>query len=130
RVAIKVLRPDLTRNQDAVQRFTQEAQSATQIEHPNIVFVMDMGQEQSDGALYIVQEFLTGTDLRRRLASGGKLAVGEAIATMLPIMNALVAAHERGIVHRDLKPENVFLARGPNGETVPKLIDFGVSKIM
>ena len=130
RVAIKVLRPDLTRNQEALQRFTQEAQAATQIEHPNIVYVLDMGQEPSDGSLYIVQEFLTGIDLRRRLEHDRVLSLQEAIATIVPIMNALVAAHERGIVHRDLKPENIFLARNLAGEIVPKVIDFGVSKIM
>ncbi len=130
RVAIKVLRPELLRSNEAVQRFTQEAQAATSIEHPNIVYVLDMGQEPSDGSLYIVQEYLTGIDLRRRLEHDKRLSVQEVLSTLVPIMSALMAAHDRGIVHRDIKPENIFLSRGTGGEIVPKLIDFGVSKIM
>jgi serine/threonine-protein kinase len=132
RVAIKFLRPDLSLSRESVLRFMQEAQSAASILHPNIVDVLDMGRDATDGALYIVQEFLAGQNLRQRIGkhqSGNGIPVAEAIDIALPIMGALCSAHERGIVHRDIKPENIFLTTGPGGERVPKLIDFGVSKV-
>jgi serine/threonine protein kinase len=133
RVAIKFLRPDLSVTRESVLRFMQEAQSAASIAHPNIVDVLDMGRDATDGALYIVQEFLAGQTLRQRLRKtpGGPagIPVFEAVDIALPVMGALLAAHSRGIVHRDIKPENIFLTTGPGGELVPKLIDFGVSKV-
>jgi serine/threonine-protein kinase len=128
KVAIKFLRPDLTATRESVLRFMQEAQAATAIAHPNIVQVLDMGRDPDDGSLYIVQEFLSGESLRARIQRG-LVSVYEAVDLMLPIMGALCAAHSRGIVHRDLKPENIFLTEGPGGEIIPKLIDFGVSKV-
>jgi serine/threonine-protein kinase len=128
RVAVKLLRPEFVSNAEFVQRFTQEAQSASQIAHANIVDVLDMGQEPS-GAMYIVQEYLDGCDLRR-LMQDGPMKPSSALAIMVPVIEALGAAHARGIVHRDVKPENIFLAHGRDGEVVPKLIDFGISKVL
>jgi serine/threonine-protein kinase len=128
KVAIKFLRPDLTATRESVLRFAQEAQAATAIAHPNIVEVLDMGRDPEDGSLYIVQEFLAGEPLRNRTRHG-IVPVFEAVDIILPIMGALCAAHSRGIVHRDIKPENIFLTDGPGSQVVPKLIDFGVSKV-
>jgi serine/threonine-protein kinase len=129
RVALKVMHAEYAANEEAVQRFMREAQAATQIAHPNIVDVLDMGQEPGSGALYIVQEFLTGIDLRDHLNERGSMSPAEAFEIMLPVMEALALAHERGIVHRDVKPENIFLARGAGDEVVPKVLDFGIAKV-
>ncbi len=130
RVALKVLFQNLAADPEVARRFMQEAQSATQINHPNIVYVLDMGRDARDGAFYIVQEFLEGADLRARLEKDKRLAIPDALTLIAPIMSALGAAHDRGIIHRDIKPENIFLSVGPAGEIVPKLIDFGVSKVL
>jgi serine/threonine-protein kinase len=131
RVAMKLLRPEYARDREALRRFMQEAQSASQIAHPNIIDVLDLGLETSDGSLYMVQELLYGEDLRARLkAAGGKLPPTEAVGVLVPILGALAAAHEHGVVHRDIKPENIFLTRDSTGRVVPKLIDFGVSKVL
>jgi serine/threonine-protein kinase len=130
RVAIKVLLTEHIRRKEVVDRFTQEARATTQIAHPNIVDILDMGQDVETGALFIVQEFLDGMDLARWLEQHGPYAPAEAIEILLPIMGALVAAHRRGVIHRDLKPENIFLARNAGGVFVPKLIDFGISKFV
>jgi serine/threonine-protein kinase len=128
RVALKVLAPGKETSPSRVQRFMAEARTASQINHPNIVGVLDMGQAPSDGALYIVQEWLDGEDLRERLRREGKLDPAAALAVILPVLRALSVAHERGIIHRDIKPANIFLARTTDGEVVPKIIDFGISK--
>jgi serine/threonine-protein kinase len=128
RVALKLLRPEYARDTDAVRRFMREAQSASRIAHPNIVDVLDLGQEGEAGSLYMVQELLVGEDLRRRLRARKRLDPAAALDVVVPIVAALAAAHARGIVHRDLKPENVFLCRTPAGDELPKLIDFGIAK--
>jgi len=127
RVAVKLLHPRHRGSEQAIVRFLQQARTATQIEHPNIVDVLDMGQDASDGSFYIVQEFLHGGDLRA-LLDRHALNVEQALDVIVPIMGALVAVNERGIVHRDVKPENIFLARNAYGEVIPKLIDFGVAR--
>jgi serine/threonine-protein kinase len=128
-VALKLLHPAFANSREVVERFMQEAQLASQIRHPNIVDVLDLGQEPSDNSLFIVQELLHGNDLRTLLDASGRLDVPTAIDIALPLMGALAVAHRRGVVHRDIKPENIFLAHDDSGEVVPKLIDFGISKI-
>jgi len=128
RVALKVLHPHVARHPDVMWRFRREARAAASIEHPNIVSVLEVGQRR-DTTYYIVQELLEGVSLRRRLVERGRLSVEEALEVMVPIMGALVAAHRKDIIHRDIKPENILLARGPSGEIVPKLIDFGIARM-
>jgi serine/threonine-protein kinase len=128
-VALKLMHPWFSAEPETVSRFRREAQSATRIKHPSIVDVLDMGEDRKDGALFIVQEFLTGDTLRQHLVEHGPLPVLEAAAVLEPIMDGLAAAHEAGVVHRDVKPENVILSVAHGGVTAPKLIDFGVSKI-
>ncbi|MEI8259530.1 MAG: serine/threonine-protein kinase, partial [Deltaproteobacteria bacterium] len=129
RVAIKLM---LTANgaidPELGQRFMREAKAATKIAHENIVDILDMGQD-ADGSLFIVQEFLAGTDLRHVLDERGAISPRETAEILAPVMSALIAAHKHGIVHRDLKPDNIFLTKSSSGNTVPKLIDFGIAKM-
>ncbi len=130
RVAIKVLLSEHAQRADVIDRFMREAQATTQIAHPNIVDVLDMGQDATTGALFIVQEYLDGIDLARWLIQHGPCSPAEAVSLLAPVMGALVAAHQRGVIHRDIKPENIFLVRTANGAMTPKLIDFGISKFV
>lgn len=125
-VAIKVLNPQLVRNDDAVRRFRREARAANQARHPNIVDVLDV--DQDGDVLFIVQEYLEGEDLAARLRRDKRLSVTDALAILQPVAEAVGAAHAKGVVHRDLKPDNVFLVR--DGDTLtPKVLDFGISKM-
>jgi serine/threonine-protein kinase len=126
RVAVKVLRAQDGAPPSAIARFLREGKLASRIEHRHVVQVLDMGQSD-DGELFIVQELLVGVDLRRWLTAR-KATASEALGALLPIADALSAAHARGLVHRDVKPENIFLATDPaTGEVTPKLIDFGIA---
>jgi serine/threonine-protein kinase len=129
RVALKLLHPWYSTDPETVRRFHHEARNASRIAHPNIVDVFDLGQDATDQSLYMVQEFLTGETLRQYCAERARLSVSEAAEILRPIMEALAAAHELGIVHRDVKPENIILSTDRSGQRIPKLIDFGVSKL-
>lgn len=127
-VAIKLLKPEHVTDENVVNRFLREARAANLARHPNVVDVLDVGRDDQ-GLPFIVQEFLEGHDLGKKLESaGGPLPVIEVLDLMIPVAQAVGLAHARGVVHRDLKPENVFLAR-VGGDTVPKLLDFGISFI-
>jgi serine/threonine-protein kinase len=128
-VAIKVLRPELCKHTEVVQRFLREARAANTVRHENVVDVVDMGTDEH-GIPFIVQELLVGQDLAHHLvARGNRLPVDEILALMIPVVDAIATAHRHGVVHRDLKPENVFLSTGKAG-LVPKVLDFGISKIV
>lgn len=129
KVAVKVIHASLTVDAEKAQRYLQEARAATSLEHPNVVEVLDMGREESDGAVYIVFELLRGESLRDRLERVGTIDAFELAALMLPILDALATAHARGIVHRDLKPDNIFLQDDGQGGVRPKLLDFGIAKM-
>lgn len=128
RVAVKVMHPDVSRDQALVERFLREARAAARVHHPNVVDVLDLGQD-ADGTLFIVQEFLPGTDLEHLMRDRGPLPPREALEIIVPVMSALIAAHRSGILHRDVKPANVLLANSPGGGVVPKLLDFGIAKV-
>ncbi|MBK8590796.1 MAG: serine/threonine protein kinase [Sandaracinaceae bacterium] len=125
RVAVKLLRHDVASDVDASQRVLQEARSATAIEHPNVVEVLDMGRHD-EWTVYMVFELLRGESLADRLDVVGRLDPMEAVMILLPVADAVAAAHRLGIVHRDLKPEQHL----PRGTTAwaqpPKLLDFGI----
>ncbi|MFO0601856.1 MAG: serine/threonine-protein kinase [Polyangiales bacterium] len=130
RVALKMLQPERAENVTLIRRFQIEAEAATRVAHPNVVEVIDMGRDQKTGALYLVQEFLEGADLFTEMTSRERYRPDEVLAVMGPVMRALQAAHARGVLHRDLKPENIFLARGPDGAVTPKVIDFGLARLL
>jgi serine/threonine-protein kinase len=121
RVAIKLLHPHLAHDGLAARRFAREAQAAAAIDHPNVVQVIELGEDA--GLPFLVLELLEGRDLRDHLALRGRLELDEVMALILPVIDAVAAAHDAGIVHRDLKPANIFL--GP----APKILDFGISKL-
>jgi len=126
-VAIKFLRGDLSREDEAVARFAQEARAAAAVGHRGIVDIYDIGTT-SDGAPYLVMELLDGESLRTVLARHRKLPIGVAAAVVVELLSALVAAHAKGVVHRDLKPDNVFVER-TDGPLAVKLLDFGIAKM-
>ena len=125
-VAVKVLLPEMTRDQGAIDRFLREARIAAKLRHPNVVRVEDYGLSH-DGRPYLVMELLRGESLARRLARTPRLHPGAVLALVQQIAEALDAAHAAGIVHRDLKPENIFLC-GPSEAPKLKVLDFGVAK--
>lgn len=120
-VAIKVLRLDFRQNNDAMRRFRREALSATQLTHPNIVGVYDVGQSQEMN--YIVMEYVEGTDLKDYIRQRGALHPIEAVRIMMQIVSAIAAAHQNRIIHRDIKPQNILIDREGN----VKITDFGIA---
>ncbi|MFC5454894.1 bifunctional serine/threonine-protein kinase/formylglycine-generating enzyme family protein [Prosthecobacter fluviatilis] len=125
-VAIKILSHDLdSADASFAERFKNEARAMARLSHPGIVAVYDSG-ETSDGLLYIVMEFIEGTDVARMMAANGRLHSNEAMAITAHVCDALSYAHERGIVHRDIKPANIMI--GYNG--VVKVADFGLAKMV
>lgn len=126
RVAIKFMLPELATSPDTVQRFFREAKASARIDHPSIVDVLDLGTLE-DGAPFMVMEYLDGRSLEA-IIDREPLQPIQIAAVMLDVAHALAAAHAAGIVHRDLKPANILIAR--RGEQlVPKILDFGISKI-
>lgn len=124
-VAVKLLLNEMALDVDASQRFLQEARSATAIEHPNVVEVLDMGRHD-ESSVYLVFELLRGESLADRLESG-PIDTLQAAMILLPVADALAAAHRLGIVHRDVKPDNIFLEDDGMGYLRPKLLDFGIA---
>jgi serine/threonine-protein kinase len=128
--AIKFMLPQVARTPEAARRFLLEAKVSARINHPNIIEVIDVGQAE-DSSLFLVMELLNGISLdvavRRRLPS---MPVYEFMGFMRDVAEALAAAHRSGVIHRDLKPTNVFLHTDRDGRIVPKILDFGVSKIL
>jgi eukaryotic-like serine/threonine-protein kinase len=121
-VAIKVLPPSFSDNQERLRRFEQEACAASALSHPNILSIYDVGSH--DGAPYVVSELLEGETLRQRLGAT-PLVQRRAIDYASQIVQGLAAAHEKGIVHRDLKPDNIFITN--DGRV--KILDFGLAKL-
>ena len=121
-VAIKVLPSDLSKDEDRLRRFEQEAKATSALNHPNILTVYDIGEH--DGSPFIVAELLDGEELRERLDEG-PISLRKVTEYAQQIVSGLSAAHEKGIVHRDLKPENLFITKD---ERV-KILDFGLAKL-
>jgi len=126
RVALKVMAASLHASVEARQRFLREARAVAAIAHPNVVSISDAGLMGSTP--YLVMELLEGEDLEQHLERRGPFSGPALAALALPIVAALAAAHDAGVIHRDLKPGNIFLARTSDGQLVPKLLDFGISK--
>jgi len=120
KVAIKVLREDLAASMGA-NRFLREIQIAAQLQHPNILPLLDSGE--ADGLLYFVMPYVPGQSLRERLAREGELPVHEAVRLLVEVTDALAHSHQMGVVHRDIKPDNVMMS-GRHA----LVTDFGVAK--
>lgn len=125
-VAIKVIRPEVLKNEDLVARFRSEAKAAGRIEHPHVCEILDFGVGPIGP--YIVMERLQGKNLAQLIRERGSLPPQEAVELVQQALLGLEAAHAEGIVHRDLKPENVFLHEPKVGPPIVKLMDFGVAK--
>jgi serine/threonine protein kinase len=125
-VALKLLHSNLSDDGVVIQRFQREARTTVSIGHPNIVEVLDMGQEPS-GAPYIVMEYVRGKSLKKVLRQDGPLEPGRAARVAGQVLDALAATHKRGIVHRDLKPENILLTPRYGEPDFVKVFDFGIS---
>src|SRR5262245_180648 len=127
-VAIKILPSGAADDPEARQRFEREARTISQINHPHICTLHDVGQQ--DGIDYLVFEYLDGETLARRIARSA-LPVAQALQIAIDVCDGLVTAHSLGITHRDLKPANVMLiksALGRQGSPPAKLLDFGIAK--
>ncbi len=126
RVALKVLRPELTRNEEGRRLFLNEMQILAHLEHPNLV--RSLASMEVDGQLVLVLEYLAGQTLRQELTRRGALPWQEALEHVVRIADALAVAHEQEppIVHRDLKPENVMLTEDGG----LKVMDFGIAKVL
>ena len=122
-VAIKVLPPDLTRDETAKGRFLQEARAASALDHPNICTIHDVG-ETDDGQLYLVMAHYEGETLKERIARG-PLALDEAVDVAAQVGQGLARAHVAGIVHRDIKPANLMVTM----DGTVKILDFGLAKL-
>ncbi len=128
-VAVKLLNKSLTGDQQAVERFRREAQAAARIRHPHAVSVTDFGVGNT-GHVYIVMEYLEGTDLRARLVKDHVIRPAEAITIILQALGAIGKAHSKGVIHRDLKPDNIWLTRDEEtGQPSVKVLDFGIAKL-
>ncbi len=120
-VAVKVLRTNYQTDQIAVQRFQREARAMADLDHPNIVRISDIGEE--DGQQYLAMEYVDGLDLKRYIKENAPLSNDDAVRIMGQILLAMRMAHTRGIVHRDLKPQNVLLTQ----DGTAKVTDFGIA---
>jgi serine/threonine-protein kinase len=129
RAAVKVLHATYSADEGMTSRFVAEARSVNQIRHKNIVDIFSFG-DLSDGRHYYVMELLEGVPLDAYLEKRGRLLVEEALPILHAIAKALSAAHDAGIAHRDLKPENVILELDSDGFVHPKLLDFGMAKLL
>jgi serine/threonine-protein kinase len=128
RVAIKMLRPDVLGDDDAVARFTREAQAAAKLKSEYVAKVTDVGAFEN-GVPYMVMEYLDGQDLGNLLDERRTLPVPWATDLILQACEALSEAHAWGIVHRDVKPTNLFVTWRPDGSALVKVLDFGISKM-
>ena len=121
RVAIKVLRGDLSNDEKFVRRFQREALSASSLSHPNIVEMYDVGED--NGIYYIVMEYIEGKTLKQLIKKRGSLTLSEAIDIMLQITDGISQAHDSYIIHRDLKPQNIMIKE----DGAIKITDFGIA---
>src|SRR5919201_3333642 len=124
-VAVKLLRPQFTSDQQSRQRFSVEARAAAGLSHPNIVDVYDFC-EAPDGSMFIVMQYVEGENLKDILQHRGRLSASEVVSIARQVCMALSVAHAKGLIHRDVKPQNIMIDMAGN----VRLTDFGVVKAL
>ncbi len=129
RVALKVITGEIGISQDAIARFQREARAAGVIESQHIVQVLDTGVDRDLGVPFMVMEYLTGADVQQLLEQLGAFPPDLALRIAGQACSGLQKAHEAGVVHRDIKPANLFVARRDDGDSVVRLLDFGIAKV-
>jgi len=129
RAAVKVLHAQYSADEAVTSRFVAEARAVNQIRHKNIVDIFSFG-DLADGRHYYVMELLEGIPLDAYLERAGRLSSEECLSILHPIAKALAVAHDAGILHRDLKPENIFLELDDEQCVCPKILDFGLAKLL
>ncbi|MFO0650583.1 MAG: protein kinase [Polyangiales bacterium] len=128
-VAVKVLSHEHVENPEAAERFLREARVAAGLKHPNVVDVLDLGEEP-DRTVFIVLELLEGESFGRKLSREKSLSFEDAAQVLVPVMRAVSYAHARNVVHRDIKPDNIVLHTDAEGNLIPKILDFGIAKAL
>ncbi len=126
-VAIKVLHPHLMGDEKLVGRFKREAKSASLLNHPNSIQIIDSGQDR-DGTLYIAMELLTGRDLAQVIRDDFPLPLPRVVRILSQVLSALEEAHAQRVIHRDLKPSNIMLIQRRDEKDFVKVCDFGIAK--
>ena len=121
-IAIKILSPQLTFDENAVARFKQEIKLARQVNHPNIIRIFDLGELY--GIKFITMEFFNGDQLKHIIQDQGFLSIPHGIRLLMDICSGLIAAHKVGVIHRDIKSQNIMVSE----EGVAKILDFGIAK--
>jgi tetratricopeptide (TPR) repeat protein len=127
-VAVKLLHTHLARDPQVARRFYREAKSASMLSHPNLLQIIDFGNDE--GLLFIVMELITGRDLRHMMRDEWPMDASRIVHIGVQILSALEQTHRAGIVHRDLKPENVMLLDIPGERDFVKVCDFGLAKVV
>src|SRR5215210_6260565 len=130
-VALKLIAPQLMRNQEFVERFKREARAAGRLRHPNVVDVTDFGfsGDGEDRVAYLVMEYLDGCTLSDVLAEENRLPLYWVVDILEQVCGAVQEAHQQGILHRDLKPDNIWLEPNRLGGYRVKVLDFGIAKL-
>ena len=126
-VAVKVLHAHLMSDEKLVLRFKREAKSASLLNHPNSIQIIDSGQDR-DGTLYIAMELLSGRDLAHVIRDDFPLSLPRIVRIMSQVLSALDEAHAQGVIHRDLKPSNIMLIERRGERDFVKVCDFGIAK--
>lgn len=124
KVAVKILRGDLATDEKFVRKFQREASAASNLDHPNIVGIYDVGED--DGNYYIVMEYVEGQTLKSLIKRRGALTLLEVIDIMTQLTSGIEHAHEKGIIHRDIKPQNVLIL----DDGLVKIADFGIAQAL
>ena len=121
-VALKILSPEVTKEQDAINRFEREVEAVARVSHPNVVAAYDAGVD--DGTHFLITEYVEGSDLSKLVKRTGPLSVDQAVDCVIQAARGLGCAHQRGIIHRDVKPSNLLL----DGEGTVKVLDMGLAR--
>ncbi|MBY0547871.1 MAG: serine/threonine protein kinase [Candidatus Obscuribacterales bacterium] len=128
RLAVKVMLPELAKDANHLQRFIQEAKLVCKLSNPHIVAIHECAI-MGNTTPYMVMDFVEGETLKQRLDREPSLTVKEAVDIFSQAADALLHAHKKGVIHRDLKPANMMLTKSDDGETVVKVLDFGLAKV-